>query len=403
MICKYCQIIHSFDEHYDLREASRDIKGDFPRCDWHWRFVCSICGRPRHFNGIAWCETTKRFVCLSCAKRHKFAKQKFWKWIGYYAIECDACGEYHPALDYLEFLSKHPWQLHPSMQKKRAGLDPESELPQPTSFYIPLKQADITDRQISKAWDKLAEKWNDFSKDQGDFNRQYIVDPAIFHMLGSVDGLSILDAGCGNGYLCRLLAKKGAKIVGVDISKRFIEIAKQKEKEAPLGILYYSGTVSNLEILGSKRFDIVISNLALMDVLDLGKAIMEINRVLKENGRLIFSIMHPCFSSSPIHGWVRVPPDSQRKEDWIYWKVDRYFDRSVQVWQYLDWPFTYSFHRPLSDYIKMLVKKGFVITNFEEPVPSKQAMKEHYREFGNECDRIPWFLVVGSKKCSSCS
>jgi 2-polyprenyl-3-methyl-5-hydroxy-6-metoxy-1,4-benzoquinol methylase len=287
------------------------------------------------------------------------------------------------------------------MQKKCTGLDHESELPKPTSFYIPAEQAKITDAQISKAWDKLAEKWNSFTLDRGDLNRQHIIDPAIFHMLGSVSGLSILDAGCGNGYLCRLLAKRGAKMVGVDISKRFIEIAKQKEKEAPLGIRYYSGTLSNLEMLNSKSFDMVISNLALMDVLNLGKAMMEINRVLKENGRLIFSILHPCFSISPVHGWVRVPPDSQRKEDWIYWKVDRYFDRSVQVWQYLDWPFIYSFHRPLSDYVKMLVKNSFVITNFEEPMPSEQAMREHYREFGNECDRIPWFLVLGCKKHSS--
>ncbi len=396
--CKYCQMIHSVDESYDLREASRDVKGDFPRCDWHWRFVCSICGRPKHFNGVAWCETTRRFICLSCAESHKFVNRRFWKWIGYYAIECNICGEYHPALDYLEFSGKHPWQLHPSMQKRHIGLDPESTLPPPTSYYIPSKKAGITDRQISKAWDELAEKWSSFTLDQGDFNRQHIIDPAIFHMLGSVNGLSILDAGCGNGYLCRLLAKKGAKMVGVDISKRFIEIARQKEKETPLGILYYSGTLSNLEMLGNKRFDIVISNLALMDVLHLEKAMMEINRVLKEDGRLIFSILHPCFSTPPVHGWERVPPDSQRKEDWIYWKVDRYFDRSVQVWQYLDWPFTYTFHRPLSDYIKTLIKNGFIITNFEEPVPSKQAMKEHYREFGNECDRIPWFLVVGCKK-----
>ncbi len=398
MICRYCEIIHSFDKDYDLREASRDVKGDYPRCDWHWRFVCSICGRPKHFNGVAWCETTNRFICLSCATRHRFVKRRFWKWAGYYAVECDTCGEYHPALDYLESSGKHPWQLHPSMQKKGAGLDHESELPQPTSYYIPAKQARITDNQISKAWDKLAEKWNSITMDEGDLNRQHIVDPAILRILGPVNGLSILDAGCGNGYLCRMLAKRGAKMVGVDLSRRFIEIAEQKEREEPLGVLYYSGTLSNLEMLGNKRFDVVISNLALMDVLDLGKTMMEINRVLKENGRLIFSIMHPCFSSSPVHGWVRVPPDSQRKEDWVYWKVDRYFDRSVQVWQYRDWPLTYSFHRPLSDYIKMLVKNGFVITDFEEPVPSEQAMKEHYREFGNECDRIPWFLIVGCKK-----
>lgn len=308
------------------------------------------------------------------------------------------CSEYHPALDYLEFSGGHPWQLHPNMEKKQVGLDHETELPESASTYFPLKKVAISDEQISQAWDRLADKWSSSYIEYGDFNRKYVIDPAIFRLIGSVEGLSILDAGCGNGYLCRLLAKKGAKMVGVDLSKRFIEISKQKESETPLGIAYYSGTISNLGMFKNETFDMVVSNLTLMDVLDLDKAIREIYRVLKNDGKLIFSIMHPCFSSPPVHGWMRIPQDSNRKEDWIYWKVDRYFDRSVEIWQYFDWPPTYSFHRPLSDYVKMLIGNGFTITDFEEPVPSKKTMKEHYREFGNEYDRIPWFLIIGAKK-----
>ena len=79
-------------------------------------------------------------------------------------------------------------------------------------------------------------------------------------------------------------------------------------------------------------------------------------------------------------------------------KVDRYFDRCVEVWQFRDWPPLYSFHRPLSDYVKMLIKNGFVITDLEEPVPSKKVMEEYYRDFGDEYDRIPWFLIIGAKR-----
>ena len=39
------------------------------------------------------------------------------------------------------------------------------------------------------------------------------------------EGTTLLDAGCGEGYNTRLLAKKGAKVFGVDISKRMIELA----------------------------------------------------------------------------------------------------------------------------------------------------------------------------------
>ncbi|KPV64676.1 MAG: hypothetical protein AOA65_0892 [Candidatus Bathyarchaeota archaeon BA1] len=157
-------------------------------------------------------------------------------------------------------------------------------------------------------------------------------------MLDSVNGLRVLDAGCGNGYLCRLLAKRGAKVTGIDISRRYIEIAKKREEESPLGVDYHVGSVCNLVMFPDEGFDAVVSNMVLMDVHDLDKAMKEFHRVLKSEGRLVFSIMHPCFSSAPVHGWVRKPADSDRKEDWLFWKVDRYFDRSVEIWQYFDHP-----------------------------------------------------------------
>ncbi len=399
MICKYCEIIHSFDVHYPLRKAHRDTRSDCPRCDWHWRFICSVCGKPRHFNGITWCEETHSFTCISCAKSHRVVRRKFWKWKYYYSIECAACDKRHPALDRLEFLGIHPWQLHPDMQRKSEGLDLKTEQQKLwISEFHPLKKARISEEQISRAWDKVAEEWTTRYDEYGDINRRCIVDPTIFRLIGSVAGLSILDAGCGNGYLCRLLAKKGARIVGVDISERLVEIAKQKENEAPLGIAYHKGSLCNLSMFKDETFDVVVSNLVLMDLPDLEKAVQELKRVLKKGGKLIFSIMHPCFSSPPVRGYVRVPQDSDRKEDWLYWKVDRYFDRSLEIWGRIDWSPVYSYHRPLSDYMNALMRSGFTLTHFEEPVPSQKDMKEHYRELGNECDRIPWFLVVGAKK-----
>ncbi len=361
--------------------------------------MCSVCGKPRHFNGITWCKTTQSFTCISCAKSHRVVPRRFWKWTYYYAIECSACGKRHPALDYLEFLGKHPWQLHPNMQKTKEGLDLESTQQRLwITEFVPLRKGVISEKQISQAWDKLADKWTGKYDEYGDINRRYIIDPAIFRLVGSVKGLSILDAGCGNGYLCRLLAKQGAKMTGVDLSKKLVEIARQKEREAPLGITYYAGTLCNLAMLRDETFDLVISNLVLMDLPDLDKAVKELQRVLKTNGRLVFSIMHPCFASAPVRGSARIPQDSDRKEDWTYWKIDRYFDRSMEIWGFIDWPRVYSFHRPLSDYINSLIRNGFTITGFEEPIPPKKAMREHYREFGNECDRIPWFLIIAARK-----
>ncbi|KPV64675.1 MAG: hypothetical protein AOA65_0891 [Candidatus Bathyarchaeota archaeon BA1] len=126
MICKYCQLIHSINEHYPLRVATLNLNSDYPRCEWHWRFVCSICGRPRHFNGITWCEKTRTFICLSCGRDHRVVRRGFWNWEYYYVIGCETCGKRHPALDRLEFLGKHPWQLHLGMLKNRVEFEHRS-------------------------------------------------------------------------------------------------------------------------------------------------------------------------------------------------------------------------------------------------------------------------------------
>ena len=166
-------------------------------------------------------------------------------------------------------------------------------------------------------------------------------------------------------------------MTGVDVSKRFIEIAEAKEKHKPLNIQYHVGSLCKLSMFADETFDATVSNIVLSDLQDLNQAFQELYRVLKNGGKLVFSIMHPCFTSPSVKGWVKSPVDSNRREDWLYWKVDRYFDRSVEEWRMYDNSPVYGFHRPLSDYITLIIRNGFNITDFEEPVPKKKDIDEH--------------------------
>lgn len=400
MICKYCELIHSVDEMYPLRDACFDLKSDFPRCEWHWRYVCDVCGKPRHFNGITWCEKSEKFICIFCGEDHRFIEEAFWRWKGYYVIRCSRCNERHPALDRSEYGGNHPWQVHPKLHREKWGMSAEQEiLLVYSSRHFLSKDFDVSDSMVGEAWDRFADEWDKRYTDLGDRNRQYIIDPAILDILGRVEDKRILDAGCGNGYLCRLLSTKGAKSTGVDVSKRFIEIAEQREKQKPLNIQYHVGSLCELSMFADETFDAIVSNIVLSDLQNLNQAFQELNRVLIKGGKLVFSIMHPCFSSTAIKGWVKKPVDSNRREDWLYWKVDRYFERSVEEWRMYDFSPVYGFHRPLSEYITLLISNGFTITDFEEPAPTKEDINEHYRGL-NDADRIPWFLVVGAKKAS---
>uniref|UniRef100_B8HQR3 Methyltransferase type 11 n=1 Tax=Cyanothece sp. (strain PCC 7425 / ATCC 29141) TaxID=395961 RepID=B8HQR3_CYAP4 len=77
-------------------------------------------------------------------------------------------------------------------------------------------------------------------------------------LLGDVSGQTVLDLACGDGTYSRLLKRQGAaRVVGVDMSEKMIELAVAEETRAPLGIEYL---VSTAEDIGKiDQFDLVVA------------------------------------------------------------------------------------------------------------------------------------------------
>ena len=135
----------------------------------------------------------------------------------------------------------------------------------------------------------------------------------------------MLDAGCGEGYNTRLLARSGARIVGIDISKRMIQLARQEEQKEPLGIRYEVSSFADVAHFHDASFDTVVSFMALMDGPNFDGAVREIFRVLRPGGELIFSITHPCFLTRGFQ-WIR---DEQGNDAKLI--VSDYFDDQPDV------------------------------------------------------------------------
>ncbi len=122
---------------------------------------------------------------------------------------------------------------------------------------------DVDNRAVIAAWATATDHLADFGA-EGDFTRQHLLNPAIFALLGPVEGHTILDAGCGQGYLCRLLAKRGALVTGVEPATPWYQAAVERERQEPLGITYLQADLSIMEAL--RPFDAVIANMVLMDI-----------------------------------------------------------------------------------------------------------------------------------------
>lgn len=107
-------------------------------------------------------------------------------------------------------------------------------------------------------------------------------------LLDDVSGLAVLDLACGDGYTSRLLAEKGAKVVGVDISPNQIERALQFENEKPLGIEYIVADAAELNL--GRTFDLVSPSFLFHYASDKGTLRRMVEKTalhLKRGGRMV--------------------------------------------------------------------------------------------------------------------
>jgi len=271
-------------------------------------------------------------------------------------------------------------------------MTPSEDVPDRWAFKVAPTEG-ITDEDVRTGWDDVATWWVSRYTAKGDINREWVIDPALFEILGDVKGRRILDAGCGTGYLARLLARAGASVDGVDVSEKQLDSARADQAPAKRAIRYHHGDLADLRSFRDATFDIAVSNIVLQDVRRLPEAVREIHRVLRPGGRFVFSITHPSFEA-PVPGrWAIEPADSERIEDREGMIVDRYFDRVAVYWGPPGEFLAVGFHRPLRDYFEALHRAGFLVSRYEEPLPTEEALKRFPRYF-RDMLRLPNFLIV---------
>lgn len=240
---------------------------------------------------------------------------------------------------------------------------------------------EIDEHAVRQCWNENADTWAEHVRKGWDSYREYFNNPAFLRFLGDVKGKTILDAGCGEGYNTRILARAGARMAGVDISDRMVDLAKESEMSDPLGIQYEVAPFASLSMFPDESFDAVVSTMALMDSPDFEGAISELHRVLKPECDLVFSILHPCFQA----GTVRRATDEAGNTVGLV--VNRYFSDlpEIERWKFskapeanLAEPFAVPrFPRTLSGYINPLMEAGFALQKVEEPRPTEDACLQH--------------------------
>ena len=228
-----------------------------------------------------------------------------------------------------------------------------------------------TAEEIIGGWDRNAEKVAAFSGRFGDRNKEVLLTPRVLDWLGEIQDLEVMDAGCGEGFLCRLLAERGARVTGIDFSHNMLKIA-DKRTPPELNVCYRHLNLENLGPIPEASFDLIVSLLALQDVPDYQAVLRELNRVLKPGGRFYLAFTHPCFTSDG--SWAR--DESGIK---LHWQTDRYFlEREVVMALDPDSDDNpIGFHRTLTSYYRAIREAGFIIQDLIEPTPSPEAIEKN--------------------------
>jgi ubiquinone/menaquinone biosynthesis C-methylase UbiE len=232
-------------------------------------------------------------------------------------------------------------------------------------------------KKVAEHWDKDAPNWIRVSEKGLDIWRDNLNTKAFLRMLPDVSGLSGLDIGCGEGYNTRLIAERCKYLTAIDISTEFI--AYNQKKYHSTNIIFKRANSTELPF-EDKSFDFAIATMSLMDMAEIDKVLREIFRTLRPAGFLQFSITHPCFNEYIGH-WVE---DTQGKRE--AFMVERYFTETfgdIHEWQHLYAPVdiepfqTPRFIKPLSVWLNLLIKSGFIIEEVCEPYADENAIFKH--------------------------
>jgi 2-polyprenyl-3-methyl-5-hydroxy-6-metoxy-1,4-benzoquinol methylase len=201
------------------------------------------------------------------------------------------------------------------------------------------------EKDILRSWEVNAVNWADLIQRNGIESRRVATNKAIIDAVSAHHPNSVLDVGCGEGWLVKELNDRGMTVIGFDAIPELINKARQKSKSEFIVASYediYSG-----KIKFTQQFDAIVANFSLIGKESTENLLHSLRKYLSADGALFIQTLHP-FVRKEINDY---------ESGWKEGSWDG-FDQFVLPYQW--------YFRTLEDWILIIKKAGFKTIDAKE-------------------------------------
>ena len=243
------------------------------------------------------------------------------------------------------------------------------------------------------SWEKSYAWYSKIVGFKGHYYHQNVIIPYLKKLISEENFTSLLDLGCGQGFLANTLFKQ-LEYYGIDISSSLIKTAQSNNKKAK----FFNADVSLPLPIKKTNFDYACFLLSLQNMPYPDKAIKNAASHLKQGGKLTLILNHPCFRIPKKTSW-KIDEDQQLQ----YRKIDSYMTPlkipiQANPGKKEKSAILYSYHNSISTYANILFNNNLVIERLDELTSNKTSNGSKARMENKARKEIPLFLAVTAKK-----
>ncbi len=214
--------------------------------------------------------------------------------------------------------------------------------------------------------------WSDTFQKEGDHSIAIAFGPGVpegddLGLLGDVSGMDVIELGWGGAQFGIALAQQGANVTGVDLSEEQLNYAQKLANEYNVDIDFIHNSVTDLSDVPDNAFDLAFSAFAFQWVEDLGACFSEAARILKDGGRLVFSVDHPYYK-------IIDPKTHEFKKSYFDESPRRVYSDSLDAEMVI-------YRRNVGETVQLLKDAGFSIESIREP--GYEAPEDYESDYGS--------------------